>query len=166
MFSSGGGRTKETGKEKKIETENAQFLALILEQLPGEIPEIWWWMERKNKREREKHRDAHSVRECKRDADKKSMHSGQIFTCWVTFCIKLMYNWWKAFILMLVGTRAPVMNGVICYERRWTQQKDLKLYVRGGTDWRRGLFSSSTGSDCIVKCSCENVFMSLKVSYL
>ena len=42
--------------------------------------------------------------ECERDADKGSMHSGQIFTCWVTFCIKLMYNWWKAFIPMSMGT--------------------------------------------------------------
>lgn len=55
---------------------------------------------------REKHGDADSVREteCERDADKGSMHCGQIFTCWVTFCIKLMYNWWKAFIPMSIGT--------------------------------------------------------------
>lgn len=38
------------------------------------------------------------------------MHSGQIFTCWVTFCIKLMYNWWKAFIPMSMGNAGPEMN--------------------------------------------------------
>lgn len=121
------------GKER----ENALFAsALILEQPPGEIPEIWRWMERKGK-EREKQRDADSVRRrgrvCERDADKRSMHSGQIFTCWVTFCIKLMYNWWKAFIPMSIGTVWPELNGVICSEWWRTRQKDLKLYVR---KWR------------------------------
>lgn len=93
-------------KQEKREKRGCPFaLALLLEQLPGEIPEIWRWMEGKRK-EREKQGDAESVREteCERDEDKGSMHSGQIFTCWVTFCIKLMYNWWKAFIPMSMGT--------------------------------------------------------------
>lgn len=61
---------------------------------------------RREKAKREKNREMQIVceREGERDADKGSMHSGQIFTCWVTFCIKLMYNCWKAFTPMSIGT--------------------------------------------------------------
>ena len=62
-------RRRQKKRKRERERERPFALALILEQLPGEIPEIWWWTEgekkkkKKKGKEREKQRDADSVRE-------------------------------------------------------------------------------------------------------
>ena len=109
-----GGKTKKDRKWKEKEKEKRKGMTSCFGFDTWTTPRGNSWnltVEGKVK-EREKQRDADSVcvcvcvrgRECERDADKGSMHSGQIFTCWVTFCIKLMDNWWKAFIPMSIGT--------------------------------------------------------------
>lgn len=88
--------------------------------------------------ERERQRDVDSVQGSERDADKGSMHSSQIFMCWVTFCYKLMHNQWNTFIHTSMGTlgEKPMASLVPNDDEL---DKGIRYYM---LDWCISMFSS------------------------